>query len=247
MLTHLNGVGHGLEQLDELGEAVVAELALATKVVMKVGYELVELNGEARLLAQHVDNVGGEASRAHALLLELHNARYVYEGAAVDLLAAHDRVGQLGEHVLEIADAVVAYVEGARVVALVGRRILVGEHLLGARVRLEHLEQVVAEAAHLHAMRERELLLELAIQYLYDVRHGLDQVVELCVAVVGDAALAAVLLVVLVVELGEGHEAARDALEQLDNLVRELIELARRLFHGRVFALNSGRQLLLIE
>ncbi len=44
LVDDVDGVGHGLEQLDQFGEAVVAELALATEVVVEVGYELVELD-----------------------------------------------------------------------------------------------------------------------------------------------------------------------------------------------------------
>ena len=44
LVDDVDGVGHGLEQLDQFGEAVVAELALATVVVVVVGYVLVELD-----------------------------------------------------------------------------------------------------------------------------------------------------------------------------------------------------------
>lgn len=128
---------HGLEQIDELDEPVVAQLALSTEMMMIRGYELVEANGEARLVSQHVDDVELETLRAQALLFGLHDARYLYERALVHLLAAHGRVGQLGQHVLQIAHAVVAYVECARQVPLEQCWKLVREHLF-ARMRLEH-------------------------------------------------------------------------------------------------------------
>lgn len=55
--THHHYVGDGLEELHELGEAVVAELALPTEVMVVGGDELTEGHPAVRLVAEQVHHL----------------------------------------------------------------------------------------------------------------------------------------------------------------------------------------------
>lgn len=68
------------------------------------------------------------------------------------------------------------------------------------------------------------------------MRHGLQQLQQLGVAVVGDAALLGKVVVVGRDELAHGHDAGRLALQQVDDLPAELDEL--RVPHRTLAALD---------
>lgn len=72
--------------------------------------------------------------------------------------------------------------------------------------------------------------------YLQHVWHGLQQLQQLGVAVVGDAALLGEVVVVGRDELAHGHDAGRLTLQQVDDLPAELDEL--RVPHRTLAALD---------
>lgn len=62
-------------------------------------------------------------------------------------------------------------------------------------------------------------------QYLQDMWHGLQELQQLGVAIVRDAALLGKVMVVRGYELAHGHDARRLTLQKVNNLSAELDEL----------------------